>query len=345
MARRDLDARLDLWARWIARGCNASGAGFASMLDMMITTRCQFNGGGGTPNDSIETHVEGALAALTLVDEKAAFVARVEYGPYWIYTNTPAKTQIDRAHAIGMSVRTYKRHLTRGRAFLTDYLKINDLNKSSNKHLNKGSINMSEEAKALAACPCCYAAPSESLTLAISGRTYRPGNDEISAPVLLRALVFCPECGAEGGEVEKEARTLAEINAIILAARQRWNVRDRRNAEHYTAAVNAGLIARPATVPELVERDEDGYWTHSEFFTPSYGREYGFNGEFEAWLSENGLQYSTVYAESDLEIDDFDGAKFDKWEPSRPEGDGWFIGSIHDTEDGPICVWLRAVAA
>ncbi|MED9131274.1 hypothetical protein RCM40_10780, partial [Escherichia marmotae] len=23
------------------------------------------------------------------------------------------------------------------------------------------------------------------------------------------------------------------------------------------------------------------------------------------------------------------------------EGEGWFIGSIHDTEDGPVCVWLR----
>ncbi|HFO4767186.1 TPA: hypothetical protein ACHJ1G_005562, partial [Escherichia coli] len=22
-------------------------------------------------------------------------------------------------------------------------------------------------------------------------------------------------------------------------------------------------------------------------------------------------------------------------------GNGWFIGSIHDTEDGPVCVWLR----
>ncbi|EPV4612083.1 hypothetical protein ACV4SA_004811, partial [Escherichia coli] len=21
--------------------------------------------------------------------------------------------------------------------------------------------------------------------------------------------------------------------------------------------------------------------------------------------------------------------------------EGWFIGSIHDTEDGPVCVWLR----
>ncbi|EOK3493480.1 hypothetical protein ACJQTL_004904, partial [Escherichia coli] len=29
------------------------------------------------------------------------------------------------------------------------------------------------------------------------------------------------------------------------------------------------------------------------------------------------------------------------WEPERPEGNGWFIGSIHDAEDGPVCVWLR----
>ena len=25
-------------------------------------------------------------------------------------------------------------------------------------------------------------------------------------------------------------------------------------------------------------------------------------------------------------------------------GDGWFVGSIHDTEDGPICIWLRHAA-
>ncbi|EJC4159266.1 hypothetical protein NMZ70_005405, partial [Escherichia coli] len=34
-------------------------------------------------------------------------------------------------------------------------------------------------------------------------------------------------------------------------------------------------------------------------------------------------------------------ADISAWEPERPEGDGWFIGSIHDTEDGPVCVWLR----
>ncbi|EHL4600861.1 hypothetical protein MPC93_005083 [Salmonella enterica] len=23
------------------------------------------------------------------------------------------------------------------------------------------------------------------------------------------------------------------------------------------------------------------------------------------------------------------------------EGEGWFVGSIHDTEDGAVCIWLR----
>jgi len=28
-----------------------------------------------------------------------------------------------------------------------------------------------------------------------------------------------------------------------------------------------------------------------------------------------------------------------------PPGEGWFTGSIHDTEDGPVCVWLRPLTA
>lgn len=44
-----LERRLELWARWIVTGCNSSRGGFASMLEMMMVTRCQFSGGGGEP--------------------------------------------------------------------------------------------------------------------------------------------------------------------------------------------------------------------------------------------------------------------------------------------------------
>ncbi|WRH15744.1 hypothetical protein GC087_24405 (plasmid) [Pantoea sp. JZ2] len=31
--------------------------------------------------------------------------------------------------------------------------------------------------------------------------------------------------------------------------------------------------------------------------------------------------------------------------PVKPPGEGWFTGSIHDTDDGPVCVWLRPLTA
>ncbi|EJK3611927.1 hypothetical protein NLA20_005165, partial [Escherichia coli] len=50
-----------------------------------------------------------------------------------------------------------------------------------------------------------------------------------------------------------------------------------------------------------------------------------------------------------MDEDDFDldaaGPDIAAWEPERPEGEGWFVGSIHDTEDGPVCIWLREKVA
>lgn len=93
------------------------------MLEMMMVTRCQFSGGGGAPNDSVETSIEGAVAALTLVDETAAVVVRIEYGAWEIRgldTNAP---HIDKAHALSLSLRQYRRKLAKARSFVTEHLK------------------------------------------------------------------------------------------------------------------------------------------------------------------------------------------------------------------------------
>lgn len=103
--------------------------------------------------------------------------------------------------------------------------------------------------------------------------------------------------------------------------------------------------------PIEVKRDEYGFWTHPDYFEPANGNEFGVPGEFEAWLAAHSLEVYTLGLEYDDNASDFaekyaDG-KFDGdisgWTPSKPEGDGWFIGSIHDTEDGPYCIWLRAI--
>ncbi|EHU9778498.1 hypothetical protein KZ562_005197, partial [Escherichia coli] len=55
----------------------------------------------------------------------------------------------------------------------------------------------------------------------------------------------------------------------------------------------------------------------------------------------NNLQWTIRAMDEDDFNPDADGPDISAWEPERPEGDGWFIGSIHDTEDGPVCIWLR----
>jgi len=102
--------------------------------------------------------------------------------------------------------------------------------------------------------------------------------------------------------------------------------------------------------PMEVKRDQYGFWTHPEYFGPANGHEFGAPGEFDAWLLANNLEVYTLGLEYDENASEFaekyaDG-EFDgdisEWQPTQPDGDGWFIGSIHDTEDGPYCIWLKS---
>lgn len=98
-----------------------------------------------------------------------------------------------------------------------------------------------------------------------------------------------------------------------------------------------------------VKRDEYGYWTHPEYFEPANGNEYGFPGEFDAWLYKHNLQCHIMSIECDDQAGEvaerhFEGqldGDISEWQPTKPDGNGWFIGSIHDTEDGPYCIWFR----
>lgn len=98
------------------------------------------------------------------------------------------------------------------------------------------------------------------------------------------------------------------------------------------------------TITELpVERDQYGHWIHPEYEKFCDGREYISTEEFNAWMGARGLAWSFVYRDEG-EIDpQIDGYDISSWEPESPDGDGWFVGSIHDSEDGAVCVWLRAV--
>lgn len=96
--------------------------------------------------------------------------------------------------------------------------------------------------------------------------------------------------------------------------------------------------------PMAVERSEDGWWTHPDMPVIET------SVQFYEWQKQQGFQLCIVMLDGDAGDGTeeayktyFDAAVADcsAWQPSNPDGDGWFIVSIHDTEDGPACIWIR----
>lgn len=98
---------------------------------------------------------------------------------------------------------------------------------------------------------------------------------------------------------------------------------------------------KPMIQAHLVERDQFGFWTHPNY--PDLADNCSSN-EAQETLRRLGLELQTVFMESDAPRL-YDSARSDQryseWIPTRPEGAGWFVLSIHDTENGPVCQYVR----
>ncbi|WVB77770.1 hypothetical protein PCP75_12860 [Pseudomonas aeruginosa] len=101
---------------------------------------------------------------------------------------------------------------------------------------------------------------------------------------------------------------------------------------------------KPMIQAHLVERDQFGFWTHPNY--PDLADNCSSN-EAQETLRRLGLELQTVFMESDAPRL-YDSARSDQryseWIPTRPEGAGWFVLSIHDTENGPVCQYVRPLA-
>jgi hypothetical protein len=90
-----------------------------------------------------------------------------------------------------------------------------------------------------------------------------------------------------------------------------------------------------------VKRDEAGFWYHPDI--PEF--EEGQEREYRAWLAEQLLEtrfmfleyehpaYVRYFEEGDPDCSD--------WNPQPPDGEGWWLLAIGDTEDGPVATWAR----
>ncbi|HII2980427.1 TPA: hypothetical protein ACY2HE_001688 [Yersinia enterocolitica] len=97
-------------------------------------------------------------------------------------------------------------------------------------------------------------------------------------------------------------------------------------------------------LPEIVQRDEQGCWTNSNFYT-------GTDALFNHWLEKHNLEHRISFmdcgddstSQALMAKYNSGSADFSGWLPEAPEGGGWFVGSIHDSEEGPVCIWLRFI--
>lgn len=102
-----------------------------------------------------------------------------------------------------------------------------------------------------------------------------------------------------------------------------------------------------AIIAQPVLRDASGCWTHPDFFIPESECGLALEAEFKAWLTCHRLRSAASWMEN--EVTDEMMAAYDNghtdlsaWLPVSP-GKTWFVGSIHDTQAGPVCIWLRAL--
>lgn len=95
--------------------------------------------------------------------------------------------------------------------------------------------------------------------------------------------------------------------------------------------------------PAEVVRNAHGYWTHPDL--PDFQ---GDPDNFREWKAAQQLEQRSVWLEAEAVDHPVCVSYFHKgdpdvtdWEPPVPDGDGWFLIGLWDTEDGPVAWFAR----
>lgn len=133
-------------------------------------------------------------------------------------------------------------------------------------------------------------------------------------------------------------------NETLRAMVQELTAQRDAMAPVYTEAVKLG---NAKINPLPIKRNEYGYWSHPDYVAWFDGREWVPPVEFDRWLAKIGMEFWADELEYDAESPahhryfELGDPDVHDWEPSQPDGEGWFIVSIHETDEGPVCIWMR----
>lgn len=94
-----------------------------------------------------------------------------------------------------------------------------------------------------------------------------------------------------------------------------------------------------------VERDQLGFWTHPAI---AHRDDEQTDEQFRAYLATLGIteiDWAVMYDDAPIEVVEAymeaNEGDCSAWLPEPPAGEEWITLSIHDTEEGPVCLWGR----
>lgn len=135
----------------------------------------------------------------------------------------------------------------------------------------------------------------------------------------------------------------AEADILLRIERDLMKVVDRLT-RHLVA--DGTLLLQPAN---KIERDANGWWSHPSLplFSEGTTRE-----RQDAWLKLQQLETQMDWGDrprlDELADPAFEDGDISSFEPTPPDGDGWFLLTIEQNDDADACAWYarrQAVAA
>ncbi|WP_440216275.1 hypothetical protein [Chromobacterium piscinae] len=93
--------------------------------------------------------------------------------------------------------------------------------------------------------------------------------------------------------------------------------------------------------PRTPQRDDNGWWLH-----PVLCWQEDESFRLREWLGGYGYEISIIemdWAENSDELFEAleETGSVCGWLPLSPDGEGWFLSGIYDTDDGPAAAWIR----
>lgn len=155
------------------------------------------------------------------------------------------------------------------------------------------------------------------------------------------------------------ASELADLHYLLghaLAEDERVQTIGQMDRLAFTHRISAAINHRIAELtclpigPVTVERNGDGFWSHPAIALQPDWDESTSGAEMQAWFKSHCLETEIVNLEDqdgdllDRWLEDTDSAvSLIEWDPEPPAGDGWFLFSIFDGEDGVYAQFARQI--